>query len=200
MSEINSFLNQLVFWSMGYGSLMGFTYCPILMLQTNSWTMRLILLGFSVPVSALLVTAGSVCVYGYGMFLKYIGTVLSHPFFLHSMLNTISLSLSVFTAYVLYTRYYDMITQDGEANSKSVAEESEGSEEAEESEGSEGSEEAEESEGSDGSEEAEESEGSEEAEESEGSEEAEAKTEPNNSEWRKTANFEGLRTASPLPE
>ena len=182
----DSVLQHILFWSIGYGSLMGLGYAPVLMLYTNSWTVRTIILGFSVPMGALLTTALSVSVYGYGLFMNTISGILIQPLFVHSMIHMLCLSAVLYSGYALFLKEYEFEETDQTSDAqKSDSESTESSDNSEESEGSDSAETEEESEGSNNSQETEDSETLE-------------KTEDN--EWRKTANFEGLRTAPPLPE
>jgi hypothetical protein len=178
-----SFLSQLVFWSLGYGSLMGFSFAPILMLHAQTWSMRLIILGFSVPTSAFLTSTVTVAFYGYGSFMLALAKIMTQPIFLQSMLHTISLSVSLYCAYVLFEKSLECkseevnpsLSEDSDAESENT---SEGGTSDTESD-------AESEEVSDNSE-----------KESETTETAETAE----SEWRSKANFEGLRNAPPLPE
>lgn len=176
----DSVLQHILFWSIGYGSLMGMGYAPVLMMYTNSWTVRTIILGFSVPMGALLTTALSISVYGYGVFMNTISGILIQPLFVHSMIHTLCLSGILYSGYALFLKECECEsekTEDTDEASDSQKSDSEESEEVEE--------------GSDNSEETDEG--------SECSETSEEGSEQDN-EWRTTANFEGLRTAPPLPE
>ncbi len=181
-----SFLSQLVFWSLGYGSLMGFSFAPILMLHAQTFSMRLIILGFSVPTSAFLTSTVTVAFYGYGSFMLALAKIMTQPVFLQSMLHTISLSVSLYCAYILFEKYLD---GDAEEVKPTLSEESQASDAVSDTA----------SDISDTSETH--SQTSEEvSDNSENLSETAETAETANAEWRNTANFEGLRNASPLSE
>ncbi len=196
---------KLTFWTLGYGGWLGVAMLPILWSIPVSKTVRAALSILMLPLSALTLTAVFACFYVASLFTYHMASVMISPQFLQSCIGIVCIAIASVAFWIGSSTRLDIKIQMERANQED-GEETVGSEEDDDTE-----EDGEETVGSeeDGEDTEEETVGSEEdededGEETVGSEESDnSHTNSSNDEdatWRDTANFEGLRTAAPLPE
>ncbi len=182
-------LQNLVFWSMGYGGWMGVGIMPLIWSSTNNNVIRFILSFFSPAICSFAMTAFFLAFYMISMFIRSMGEIMTNPTFLVSSMGSVVISLTSLALYVALVR-------------KKLIDSNEKDTEGSEAEGSEGeSSEVESSEGESSEDEGEGSEASE-SESSEGESSDAEGTVPNTEStytWREKANFAGLREAPELP-
>ncbi len=193
---------KLTFWTLGYGGWLGVAMLPILWSIPVSKTVRAALSILMLPLSALTLTAVFACFYMTSLFTYHMASIMISPQFLHSCIGIVCLAIGSVAFWIGSSKRLDIRVQmEYEAKKdEEDGEETVGSEEdGDETVGSD--DDAEETD--DGEQDGEEAVGSEEdGEDTVGSEESDNShtNSANDTTWRETANFEGLRTAAPLPE
>ncbi len=173
-------LQNLVFWSMGFGGWMGVGILPIIWSSTEHPVIRFVLSFLSPGVCAFVMTAVFLAFYGVSFFIRSMAEIMTHPTFLVSGMGTIVLAIISIAFYISIRmgNHLDVL----ENSTNSVEQESSDSDTQEDNDSQEDD--------------------SSHASSTDMDEDKDDKEDVGNADnsWRSTANFEGLRNASPIQE
>lgn len=191
---------KLTFWTLGYGGWLGVSLLPLVWALPASKTLRTILSILALPTCAMIMTGVFSAVYIMSLFTYHMSIVMISPHFLHSCIGIVCLSVGSVGFYLAGNNIKILVNSVPDTEGSDVGDvgsESESESESEDAKSEDAeSESAESAESESESESAESEDAESEDAESEGSEDIDT----NKDAWRETANFEGVRTAAPLPE